>query len=147
MRWEGERGGTGKVDKRGRGTVEGKILVPGEGPIRRLCEWGPIKISPKKVGTTPKSRSWIPTRTCQGHVVTMDLPTLGTSPNELPSGSTTQGARDLGKAVCLRWTVRPGQADGPSRPGGRSDPTHPTRRTVRNNGQNLQNRPRKIRTV
>jgi hypothetical protein len=31
----------------------------------------------------PKSQPQIPTQTSQGHVVTMDLPTLGTSPKTI----------------------------------------------------------------
>jgi hypothetical protein len=32
---------------------------------------------------TPNSQLRIPTRVCQGHVVTTDLPTLGTNPNSI----------------------------------------------------------------
>jgi hypothetical protein len=35
----------------------------------------------------------------QGHVVTTDLPTLGTSRNTPQSGITTQEAKDLGKSA------------------------------------------------
>jgi hypothetical protein len=43
----------------------------------------------------------VPTRTCQDHVVTTDLPTLGISPKPITSGSTTQEAKDLGNLQCL----------------------------------------------
>jgi hypothetical protein len=68
----------------------------------------------------PNSQPRIPTRVCQGHVVTLDLPTLGTNPKRPQSGSTTQEAKNL---VVLRkpWqTVREPRADGPWTPGGRS---------------------------
>jgi hypothetical protein len=58
---------------------------PIEGLIRRPeggSEWEPIKILllKKNSAYTPNSQLRIPTRVCQGHVVTMDLPTLGTNP-------------------------------------------------------------------
>jgi hypothetical protein len=43
----------------------------------------------------PMSQPWIPTQTCQGHMVTTDLLTLGTSPNSTQSGSTTQKSKGL----------------------------------------------------
>jgi hypothetical protein len=44
----------------------------------------------------PNSQPRIPTRVCQGRVVTTDLPTLGTDPNSIQHGSTTQKAKDIG---------------------------------------------------
>jgi hypothetical protein len=46
----------------------------------------------------PNQKQRIPTRACQGRVVIADLPTLGTSPNKLQSGSTTHEAKDLTKS-------------------------------------------------
>jgi hypothetical protein len=68
----------------------------------------------------PKSQPRVPTRTCQGHEVTTDLPTLGTSPKKILSGSTTQEAKDL---VNLQWS------GGPSAQRGRT--IRRARRTVR----------------
>jgi hypothetical protein len=44
----------------------------------------------------PQIHNQGPTRACQGRVVTTDLPTLGTSPKQIPSESATQEANDLG---------------------------------------------------
>jgi hypothetical protein len=59
---------------------------------------GVDKNSPKKdeLGYTQKSQARVHTRTCQGHVVTMNLPTLATSPKPIQRGSTTQEVKDLG---------------------------------------------------
>jgi hypothetical protein len=62
---------------------------------------------------TPNSQLRIPTRVCQGHVVTMDLPTLGTNPNSIQHGSTTQKTKDLGNLESTRWIVRSVRADCP----------------------------------
>jgi hypothetical protein len=47
----------------------------------------------------PNSQPRIPTRVCHGHVVTMNLPTLGINPNSKQHGSTTQEARELNQ-IC-----------------------------------------------
>jgi hypothetical protein len=62
---------------------------------------------------TLNSQLRIPTRVCQGHVVTTDLPTLGTNPNSIQHGSTTQKAKDIGNLESTRWTVREEGADCP----------------------------------
>jgi hypothetical protein len=45
-------------------------------------EWEPIKIllQRENLAFVLKSQPRIPTRVCQGHIVTTDLPTLGTHP-------------------------------------------------------------------
>jgi hypothetical protein len=80
-------------------------------------EWEPIKILLRRVQLdyVPNSQLRIPTRACQGRVVTMDLPTLGTNPNKLQSGSkglsqTTElladSPQDLGgRSTSARWMV------------------------------------------
>ena len=83
----------------------------------------------------PNSRPRIPTRVCQGHVVTTDLPTLGTNPNSKQHGSATQEAKDLGNLHSLGQTVRVEAADCPRRPGG---PSARTWRTVRKCHPNFQ---------
>jgi hypothetical protein len=65
-----------------------------EGPIRRLerGEWmGADKNSSWSLNSaySPNSQPMIPTWVCQGQVVTMDLPTLGTNPNSKQYGSAT----------------------------------------------------------
>jgi hypothetical protein len=64
-------------------------------------EWEPIKILLRRdeLDYVPKSQLRIPTRACQGYVVTTDLPALGTSPNATQSKSRTQEVKDLG---CLQ---------------------------------------------
>jgi hypothetical protein len=49
-------------------------------------ELEPIKILLQRENSayTPNSQPRIPTRVCQGHVVTTDLPTLGTNPQTIP---------------------------------------------------------------
>jgi hypothetical protein len=84
---------------------------------------------------TPKSQLRIPTRVCQGHVVTTDLPTLGTNPNSNQHGSTTQKAKDLDNLESTRRTVRSVQADCPR--GGRGLSARRAR-TVRKCCPNLQ---------
>jgi hypothetical protein len=77
--------------------------------------------SPKReLSLTPNSQPRIPTRVCQGHVVTTDVPTLGTNPKRSQSRSTNQEAKDLAILQQSRRTVRgPGRtvrdhhADGP----------------------------------
>jgi hypothetical protein len=78
-----------------------ELHAPSEGPIMRPerggSEWEPIKILLLRQNSayTPNSQIRIPTRVCQGHVVTTDLPTLGTNPKQSQSRSTTQEAKDL----------------------------------------------------
>jgi hypothetical protein len=62
----------------------------------------------------------IPTRVCQGHVVTTDVPTLGTNPKRSQSGSTKQEAKDLAVLKQPRWTVCDHLANCPRAPRGRS---------------------------
>jgi hypothetical protein len=54
----------------------------------------------------------IPTRVCQGHVVTTDIPTLGSNPKRSQSGSTNQEAKDLAVLQQSWRTVRGHRADG-----------------------------------
>jgi hypothetical protein len=61
----------------------------------------------------PNPQPRIPTRACQGRVVTKDLPTLGTSPKPIQRGSTTQKGRDFGNLESTRRTVRSVRADCP----------------------------------
>jgi hypothetical protein len=83
---------------------------------------------------TSNSQLRIPTRVFQGHIVTMDLPTLGTNHNSILRESTTQkGHRQSGKH----------QADRPQCPGGLSARRA---RTVRNCYPNLHGAQKK-RTV
>jgi hypothetical protein len=59
----------------------------------------------------PNSQPRIPTRVCQGHVVTTDLPTLGTNPNSKQHGSATQEAKDLGNLRRSGRTIREAPVD------------------------------------
>jgi hypothetical protein len=56
----------------------------------------------------PNSQPNVPTRVCQGRVVTTDLPTLGTNPNTKQHRSATQEAKNLGDLHSLGRTVRVG---------------------------------------
>jgi hypothetical protein len=98
---------------------------------------GADKNSSRKMNSAyaPNPQTKIPTRACQGRVVTKDLPTLGTSPKPIQCGSTTQKARDLGNLESTRRTVRNVRADCPR--GGRGLSTRRAR-TVRNCYPNLQ---------
>jgi hypothetical protein len=69
---------------------------------------------------SPNSQPRIPTRVCQGRVVTADLPTLGTNPKQPQSESETQGAKDLTTFRSTRRTVRKHRADRPRGLGGLS---------------------------
>jgi hypothetical protein len=60
----------------------------------------------------PNSPPRIPTRVCQGRVVTTDLPTLGTNPRQSQSESETQESKDLAIMRSLGQTVRGVLADG-----------------------------------
>jgi hypothetical protein len=62
----------------------------------------------------------IPTRVCQDHVVTTDVPTLGINPKRSQSGSTKQEAKDLAILHRPRRTVRGHLADRSRSPRGRS---------------------------
>jgi hypothetical protein len=85
-------------------------------------EWELIKILLRRENSTytPNSQPRISTRVCQGHVVTTDLPTLGTNPKRSRSGSTYQEAKDLAILRSAGRTVREPGADGPLPTGGRS---------------------------
>jgi hypothetical protein len=85
------------------------------GDQRGGSEWEPIKILLLRENSTytPNSQPRIPTRVCQGHVVTTDVPTLGTNPKRSQSGSTNQEAKDLAVLQQSRRTVRGPRADGP----------------------------------
>jgi hypothetical protein len=61
----------------------------------------------------PNSQPNVPTRVCQGRVVTTDLPTLGTNPNTKQHRSATQEAKNLGDLHSLGQTVRVGGGDCP----------------------------------
>jgi hypothetical protein len=54
------------------------------GDQRGGSEWEPIKILLQRENSTyaPNSQPQIPTRVCQGSVVTTDLPILGATPND-----------------------------------------------------------------
>jgi hypothetical protein len=69
----------------------------------------------------PNSQPRIPTRVCQGRVVTTDLPTIGTNPKQSQGESETQGAKDLATLRSLGRTVRDVLANGPLGVGGRSE--------------------------
>jgi hypothetical protein len=83
---------------------------------------GADKNSSRRVNSAyaPTSQPRIPTRACEGHVVTMDLPTLGTSFKQSQSESATQETKDLGNLRRPRRTVRGDRADGPQGVGRRS---------------------------
>jgi hypothetical protein len=78
-------------------------------------EWKPIKILLLRENSayTPNSQPRTPTRVCQGHVVTTDVPTLGTNPKRSQSGSTNQEVKDLAVLQQSWQTVRGPGADGP----------------------------------
>jgi hypothetical protein len=68
--------------------------------------------SPKReLGLCPNSQPRIPTRVCQGHVVTTDLPTLGTNSKRSRSESETQEAKNLAALRTTRRTVCKHRAD------------------------------------
>jgi hypothetical protein len=91
-------------------------LTPIEGPIKRpeeQSEWQPIKFFRRmNPAYTENSQPRVPTRVCQGRVVTTDLPTLGTNPNSKHHGSATKEAKDIGDLRSPRWTVSGDRADG-----------------------------------
>jgi hypothetical protein len=97
-----------------------------EGPIRRPerggSEWEPIKILLRRENSayTPNSQPRIPTRVFQGHIVTTDVPTLGTNPKQSQRGSTKQEAKDLATLQQPRRTIRGHLANCPRSPRGRS---------------------------
>jgi hypothetical protein len=95
------------------------------GDQRGGSEWEPIKILLQRESSayTPNSQPRIPTRVCQGRVVTTDLPTLGTNSKQSRSGSTTQEAKDLATLRSARQTAREPGTDGP-RTLGRRSATH-----------------------
>jgi hypothetical protein len=83
---------------------------------------GADKKSSRRMNSTysPNSQPRIPTRVCQGRVVTTDLTTQGTNPNSKQHESATHEAKDLGNLWCLGQTVRGDWADGPQGHVGRS---------------------------
>jgi hypothetical protein len=83
----------------------------------------------------PNSQPRISTRVCQGHVVTMDLPTLGANPKQSQSESETQEAKDLGDLRSPRRTVRNDRADSPRWAGGQSARPQRTVRKCNPNNQ------------
>jgi hypothetical protein len=91
------------------------------GDQRGGSEWEPIKILLQRENSAyvPNSQPRIPTRVCQGYIVTTDLPTLGTNPKRSQSRSTSQEAKDLAALRNTKWTVRGDRADGPHGTGGR----------------------------
>jgi hypothetical protein len=85
-----------------------------------------ILLQRENLAYTPNSQPRIPTRVCQGRVVTADLPTLGTNFKQSRSGSATQEAKDLATLRSARRTVREPGAGGPRTLGGRSATHRPT---------------------
>jgi hypothetical protein len=90
---------------------------------------GADKNSYRRMNSTyaPNSQPRIPTRLCQGRVVTMDLPTLGTNLNSKQHGSATQEVKDLSdlhslggpsawRSAGAGWTVLKYRADHPKMP-------------------------------
>jgi hypothetical protein len=79
----------------------------------------------------PNSQPRVPTRVCQGSVVTMHLPTLGTNSNSKQHRSRTQEAKDFGHLRSPKRTVRVGAVDGlrvrgrQSKNGHRTSSMHP----------------------
>jgi hypothetical protein len=78
-------------------------------------EWEPIKILLQRENSAyaPNSQPRIPTRVCQGRVVTTDLPTLETNPNSVQYRSTNQKAKDISNLESTRRTARSVRADCP----------------------------------
>jgi hypothetical protein len=74
----------------------------------------------RELSLAPNSQPRIPTLVCQGHVVTTDLPTLGTNPKQSQSGSMTQEAKDIAALRGTRQTVRKHRANRPQGLGGLS---------------------------
>jgi hypothetical protein len=85
----------------------------------------------------PNSQSWIPTRVCQGHIVTTDLPTLGTNSKSKQHGSTSQKATNIGD---LQWPGRTIRTEGAESPRGLGGPSASKGRTIRKWHPNLQYR-------
>jgi hypothetical protein len=109
------------------------------GDQRGGSEWELIKIFLQRENSAyaPNSQPRIPTRVCQGHVVTTDLPTIGTNLKQSRSESTIQEAKDLAVLQYTRWTVhglrvdRPRGYGGPSAGcGGLSEKTSPLTSTA-----------------
>jgi hypothetical protein len=111
------------------------LVSHSEGLIRRPeggIEWEPTKILLQRENSTyaPNLQPRIPTRVCQGHVVTTDLPTLGTNPKQSQSGGTNQEAKDLATLCSTRRTVREPTADRPRGSGGPSENDSQTSNTA-----------------
>jgi hypothetical protein len=92
------------------------------GDQRGGSEWEPIKILLLRENSayTPNSPPRIPTRVCQGHIVTADVQNLGTNPKQSQSGSTKQEGKDLAILKQPRRTIHCHLADCPRAPCGRS---------------------------
>jgi hypothetical protein len=92
------------------------------GDQRGGSEWEPIKILLKRENSAYVSSSQprIPSRVCQGHVVTTDLRTLGANRKRSRSERETQEAKDLATLRSTRRTVRGLRA---GRPCGYSGPS------------------------
>jgi hypothetical protein len=86
----------------------------------------------REPGLYPEFTPSIPTRAFQGHVVTADLPTLGTNPKRSQSGSTIQEAKDIAILQQPWPTVRGHRADGPLPTGGWSVNRNKTSRQAPN---------------
>jgi hypothetical protein len=80
----------------------------------------PIKIVLQRENSVyaPNSQPRIPTRVCEGSVVTTNLPTLGANPKRSQSERETQGAKNLAAQHWTRRTVRKYRADRPRGLGG-----------------------------
>jgi hypothetical protein len=76
---------------------------------------GANKNSSRRMNSAYASNSQprVPTRVCQGHIVTTDLPTLGTNPKQSQRESETQEAKDLGNLQLPGRTVPKEGADCP----------------------------------
>jgi hypothetical protein len=94
--------------KPGRRVMKGRL-----GDQRGGSEWEPIKnlLQRENLAYAPNSQPQIPTRVCQGSVVTADLPTLGANPKWSQSESETQGAKDWATQHWTRRTVCKHRAD------------------------------------
>jgi hypothetical protein len=86
-------------------------------------EWmGADKTSSRRLNSAyvPNSQPRIPTRVCQGRVVTTDLPTLGTNPKQSQRKIETQEGKNLAALRGTRQKVHSDRPNGPRGTGGRS---------------------------
>jgi hypothetical protein len=97
------------------GHIHGMPLKDRLGDQRGGGEWELIKILFQRENSAYalNSQPRIPTQVWQGHVVTTDLPTLGTNPKRSRSESKTQEAKNLAALRSTRQTVRKHWADHP----------------------------------